>query len=124
MYVYHLTNSITTLVFSLLRHLVEGCISQPSPRIGLRFRKRLVRLGQILEAPEDKFLSYCLPRLRAPRGKMPQQIYYQIGQRSEFLFTFLWYALTKSTNASSRVCTPASATSSSSDKDKKGIPLS
>jgi len=31
----------------LLRYLVEGCISQPSPRIGLRLKRRFVRLGEI-----------------------------------------------------------------------------
>ncbi|MCD6148769.1 hypothetical protein J7J18_05350, partial [bacterium] len=49
--------------------LSRWSISQPSPRIGLRFRKRLVRLGQILEAPGNKFFfttyrDFVLPEAR------------------------------------------------------------
>jgi len=44
-------------------------ISQPSPSIGLRFRKKYVRLGQILEAPGNKLLlttygDFVLPEAR------------------------------------------------------------
>jgi len=49
--------------------LTKGSISQPSPRGGLRFRKRFVRLGQILEAPGNKLLlttyrDFVLPETR------------------------------------------------------------
>ncbi len=49
--------------------MLRWSISQLSPRIDLRFRERFVELGQILEAPGNKFFSstygdFVLPEAR------------------------------------------------------------
>ena len=69
MYVYHLTNSITTLVFSLLRYLVEVEHIAAELQKEIAFQKEACEARRDIEAPGNKFLltayrDFVLPEAR------------------------------------------------------------